>query len=388
MTDEKKYYINSTKYSIHERETKKNGKLFDVYFRIVDKDTLRDHPKKLSGYKTKTAAKNAHAEFVTQYCEILPQSKKRELKQIAQRAAVPPLGDLVEQYIKSVGNSNKDATIYEKHQLYDRYLVNALGSDADVSILTKQDMYNWQEQLWITKNERKDTYYSYAYLSKIRALINAFWVWVEQKYNVPNLLAQIPKPRMSADQRAQKKEMLIWDEEEFQTFLSVVDDPMYKTLFLVLYYTGRRIGEVFALSPNDVLYDKCQIRFNHSITRKTENAAYKVTSTKTGKKQTVDVSPKVIAALRDYQPQTPFLFGGEHPLSDKTVRNRFYDYTERAGVKKIRLHDLRHSFVSLCIHHMANLKVVAELIGDTLEQVTKTYAHLYASDTKKVVESI
>lgn len=388
MPEEKKYYINSTKYSIQERDSKKNGRLYDVYFRIVDMDTLKDHAKKLSGFKTKTAAKNAHADFVTKYCDLLPQSKKRELKQAVEREQLPSLGALVDLYINSVGNSNKDATLYEKRHLYQRYLINDIGSDTDVSQLTKQDFFDWQERLWVTKNERTGEYYSYAYLTKIRALANSFWQWVQHKYNVPNLLSKIPKPRMSADQRAQKKEMEIWEPWEFEKFIEVVDDPMYATLFTVLYYTGRRSGEVFALSPEDVLYKKCQIRFNSSITRKVEGAAYKLTSTKTGKKQMVDVSPKVIDALKAYQPQSPFLFGGSRPLADKTVRARFYRYAEKAGVKKIRIHDLRHSFVSLCIHHMANLKVVAELIGDTLEQVTKTYAHLYNTDTKNVVNSL
>ena len=163
---------------------------------------------------------------------------------------------------------------------------------------------------------------------------------------------------------------------------------MYRTLFITLFYTGRRIGEVFAMRPEDILWDKQQIRFNSSITRKTKESNYKVTSTKTGKKQTVDVSPKVLKALKEYGGEDPFFFSGEHPLSDNTVRRHFYAYIKKAGVKQIRLHDLRHSFVTLCIHHLANLKVVAELIGDTLEQVTKTYAHLYSSDARNVVQNL
>ena len=59
-----------------------------------------------------------------------------------------------------------------------------------------------------------------------------------------------------------------------------------------------------------------------------------------------------------------------------------------SGVPRITIHGLRHSFVSMLIHHGANLTVVADLINDTLEQVTKTYAHMYDSDKLSVLNSI
>ncbi|MFQ9738883.1 MAG: hypothetical protein ACLR06_15010 [Christensenellaceae bacterium] len=54
----------------------------------------------------------------------------------------------------------------------------------------------------------------------------------------------------------------------------------------------------------------------------------------------------------------------------------------------IRIHDLRHSYVSMLIHLGANLMVVADLIGDTVEQVTKTYGHMYETDKRAIVEKL
>ena len=70
------------------------------------------------------------------------------------------------------------------------------------------------------------------------------------------------------------------------------------------------------------------------------------------------------------------------------MRRAFNRYCELAQVKQIRIHDLRHSFVSMLIHLGANLTVVADLIGDTLQQVTKTYAHLYEEDKLKIIAKI
>ena len=61
-------------------------------------------------------------------------------------------------------------------------------------------------------------------------------------------------------------------------------------------------------------------------------------------------------------------------------RRRSDIYTEEAGLPRIKIHDLRHSYVSLLIHKGANLAVIASLIGDSFEQVTNTYGHMYESD--------
>ena len=52
------------------------------------------------------------------------------------------------------------------------------------------------------------------------------------------------------------------------------------------------------------------------------------------------------------------------------------------------MHDLRHSFVSMLIHLGANFMVVADLIGDTVEQVTKTYGHIYEADKLGIIAKL
>ena len=66
---DKLYYINSTKYSIYERMTKR-GKVYDIRFRIFDKNGV-EKQKKLSGFANKTLAKQGYVDFVTEYCELI-----------------------------------------------------------------------------------------------------------------------------------------------------------------------------------------------------------------------------------------------------------------------------------------------------------------------------
>ena len=83
-----------------------------------------------------------------------------------------------------------------------------------------------------------------------------------------------------------------------------------------------------------------------------------------------------------------FYFSGEEPLAATTVDRYFKKYTALAGLPEIRIHDLRHSFVSMLIHHGANFMVVADLISDTVEQVIKTYGHLYEEDQITVLAKL
>ena len=190
------------------------------------------------------------------------------------------------------------------------------------------------------------------------------------------------------------EEYKIWDEEEFEKFSSVIDDPIYKTFFTYLFYTGRRKGEVMALSPRDI--HKNSALYNKSITTKGEdrNNSWEITTTKTGKGGEIIICPKVTEALEKYK-KTPyynesnkFLFGGDRPLPMSTVTKRFDYYKKLAGVSDIRIHDLRHSFVSMVIHKGAKPTAVANLISDRLEQVLKTYAHLYPDDVESIIGSI
>jgi integrase len=183
------------------------------------------------------------------------------------------------------------------------------------------------------------------------------------------------------------KEMLFWERDEFEKFISVVDDDMYRCLFSLLFYTGRRKGEIFALEPKDFKHGKIHVYKN--ITYKTlDDSTYKITTTKAEKEGWSDICPAAQKALDAYQGQSPFFFGGEKPLPPETVRKRFKRYIKKAEVKEIRIHDLRHSFVSMAIHLGATLPVVADLIDDTLEQVTETYAHMYPSDKAEILAKI
>ena len=264
-----KYYIRSNKYSTHERQTK-HGRVYDIVFRIVTIDG-EEKQKRISGFKTKADAKAGYLEFVEKFCELTRYVPKKPKELTAQFN--PTVAELVPTYIAALGNQNKGSSIYDKHNNLTHYIIPQLG-DVRIKDLTKERLYQWQDELWSMKNPRTGDFYSHQYLSKLRNILSAFLSWVSDRYGFVNHLPNVKKPK----RRTPKTEMLFWTREEFDTFITVVDNPTYRAMYCMLFFTGRRKGEVLALSPADIT--EKGIRFNKTYTRKTiDGQPYNITST-------------------------------------------------------------------------------------------------------------
>ena len=373
------YYISSNKYSTHERQTRR-GRVYDIIFRIVTMDGV-EKQKKLSGFSTKADAKQAYMDFVQNFCTL---AKRKAIRNPAAAASQDKLtiAEVVPLYLASLGNQNKDSSIYDKRNIYYRLIIPQLGTET-IGSLTKDRLYRWQDDLWSSQNPKTGKYYSYAYLSKIRIALSSLLTWAEERYNTKNHLLSIRKPK----RHTPKKKMEFWTREEFEQFISVVDNPTYRAMFNVLFFTGRRKGEVIALNINDIT-DK-GILFNKTYSRKTiDGSPYAITTTKNERSDITAICEPLKQALSEYTPQAPFYFGGEKPIHENTVTHAFERYIKKSGVKAIRLHDLRQSFVSMCIHLGASVYVVADLIGDTVEQVLETYGHMYEEDKQAIINKI
>lgn len=375
-----KYYISSNKYSIAERKTKLRGKVYDIRFRLIDLAGNEIH-KKLSGFSTKALAKQGYLEFIQENCELL---KNNPLKKKVPEKEKLLIGDLVRQYMTTLGNQNKKSVIYDKNNVF-RIFILPRYENTPIDKITKEELYQWQDELWNKKNYRTGEYFSYKYLIKIRGVFNTFLSWCEQRYGIRNNLVDVAKPK----RRQPKKEMQFWTREQFDKFISNIEDPTYHALFTFMFYTGRRKGELFALYKTDVKVD--QITFDKSVNRRTfGEETWEITSTKADKSCTIPVCQVVQKEIKNYKPPKngKFYFGGENPLPPTTVERVFKKYIEIAELPPIRIHDLRHSFVSMLIHLGANFMVVADLISDTVEQVTKTYGHLYQEDKLDIISKI
>lgn len=376
------YYIYSNNFTIQDRQTKK-GTVYDVVFRVITLDGV-EKQKKLSGFKTKALAKQAHAQFVTEKCEVTRVRPKKEESDVKNEITV---AEAIQKYIAYLlsHNENKESVIYDKQNIFRLFVVPHIG-DIKIKDLSKSVLEEWQDKVIEMRNRHTGKPYSTKYFIKIRGYLNSLLSWAEDRYEYKNLLPKVKRPA----KRASEHKIKFWSPETFEKFISVVDEPTYHCLFTMMFYTGRRKGELFALSPDDIHTDT--IVWEKSLTRKVLKGQldepYAITSTKEEKVQKLPICKRVRDEIKKYGGNTPFFFGGDRPLPENTVTRVFQRYCQKAGVEIIRIHDLRHSFASMLLANGENYKVIADLLGDTVEQVMKTYCHICDKDLENALTRI
>ena len=177
-----------------------------------------------------------------------------------------------------------------------------------------------------------------------------------------------------------KKEMQIWGEADFKRFIAAVTDETYNTLFTLLYLSGCRRGEVLALKWAD--YYDSSININKTVNYKSmDGEAYEITSPKTKPSvRSVPLPAAMCKKLDEYKKTTPgegYIFGGDSPLPRTNVHRAFENGIKLSEVKKIRIHDLRHSHASLLFNKGADILQIAKRLGHSdVSQLLNRYAHL------------
>lgn len=151
-------------------------------------------------------------------------------------------------------------------------------------------------------------------------------------------------------------------------------DPQWRCIILTACRTGMRIGELLALSWENVDFARARVQVKHSAYLGT------IQSTKTGKERSIPLGDDVLAALKEHRRHRTgkFVFGtvsGELQ-TDRGTRRPLERACRKAGLSKIGWHVLRHSFASQLVMAGAPLKAVSDLLGHTTIQMTMRYAHL------------
>ncbi len=223
---------------------------------------------------------------------------------------------------------------------------------------------------------------------------------IEDDLQLTNPAARLGKYlKAKADSRLKSNPLT---EEEAGRFLQAVQDyaPHYYALFLCLVRTGLRIGEAFGLQWGDLDFQGRFIEVRQSYTRG------RIEPPKNGKIRRVDMSlhlADTLKQLRTLREAEAALTGQElspeawvftnevgGPLDESNLRRRvFHRCLARAGLRRIRLHDLRHSYASILLGRGESLVYVKEQMGHHSIKVTvDTYGHLIPGANKAAVDRL
>ncbi len=191
------------------------------------------------------------------------------------------------------------------------------------------------------------------------------------------------------------QKITFWTYEEFTRFISYVDDIVYNTYFTVLYATGMRKGESLALQWTDIKEDYIDI--TKSLSKERINKKRIITSPKTKssiRKIKIDKhTMECLSKLKEHYSKMInfndnwYIFGGIEPLAYTTLENRLKKYCELAKVKKIRIHDFRHSHATLLLSKNIPIPVISKRLGhSSIDMTLKVYSHLIPEDETRATD--
>jgi integrase len=175
--------------------------------------------------------------------------------------------------------------------------------------------------------------------------------------------------------------------------------PRYYPLFLCAVQTGLRMGELLALQWDDIDWHGRFIEVRRNFTH------FKLTTPKSGESRRVDMSRELAQTLRDllterqieaaasrWTETPPWVFCSETGglLHPHNLRDRvFYGLLTKAKLRKVRFHDLRHTFASLLLQQGESPVYVKEQMGHSSIQVTvDLYGHLIPGGNKQAVDRL
>lgn len=190
--------------------------------------------------------------------------------------------------------------------------------------------------------------------------------------------------------KSKAEEMDFWTGEEFRRFIdSVMNKRLSYMAFMTLYWTGMRLGELLALNPKDVDLEKRTIAITKSYQRLGKKDV--ITPPKTSKSKRVITIPEFLAAdIKDYMDSLYDLQEDDRlfPITKYYLEHEMQREIKESGVKRIRVHDLRHSHVSLLINMGFSVLAIGERVGHEAEKITYRYAHLFPTVQTEMVEKL
>lgn len=190
--------------------------------------------------------------------------------------------------------------------------------------------------------------------------------------------------------REKTSEMLFWTKDEYLQFAdAMMDKPISFYAFEMLYWCGLRLGELLALTPADFDFSNGTVTINKSYQR--IGGKDIITEPKTPKSNRVITMPSFLC--EEMQEYINSLYGHKptdriFPITKSYLHHEMNRGCKAQGVKRIRIHDLRHSHVSLLIDMGFSAVAIADRVGHESIDITYRYAHLFPSKHSEIAEKL
>lgn len=293
------------------------------------------------------------------------------------------LDEAMEEYISYSKLKLKPQSISKIYNRYENQIKPLLGNKF-IDKIEPKDILDLEKNLF---NKNFSFSYEKAVFYVLVSLLNYCCTFLGLEKNVAKQVGLIHK-------RKDNKMVDFWTIKEYKRFIKKVDVKMYKYLFEFLYFTGCRQGEALELHFYNL--NKNYVFIENTVQKECSNGRRIVTSAKTEKsKRKFKIDFKLrfeIFLLKKYYKkkygyfsQDFLIFGGKNYLSPTTIARYKNIACKKANVKQIRIHDFRHSHISLLISKGVPITAICERVGHKDVSLTlNVYAHMLNSDEKKL----
>ena len=288
-------------------------------------------------------------------------------------------GQFIDEYYEDMEKRLKGNTMKTKKYIIE-FKIRPFFANKVLSEITPLDIRKWQ-------NELLGKGYKQTYLKTVNNQLSAMFNYAVNFRGLPSN----PCRKAGSIGKGRAEEMKFWTLDEYKVFIEGAKDKEVSYIaFQMLYWTGMRIGELLALTYKDVDLETRRIDINKSFQRIDGKDVISTPKTEKSKRQI-----KILKFLRD---DLEVYFNSLYGIMPT---DRIFSFTKsylthemerivkKTGVKKIRLHDLRHSHASLLINKGCSPLEVKERLGhEKIETTLNTYSHLYPDSQDKLVDML
>nr|DAZ81007.1 MAG TPA: Integrase [Caudoviricetes sp.] len=284
-----------------------------------------------------------------------------------------PFDKLVENYLDDMKYELKKSTLITKETIINTLILPYFSklNLNDISVIT---IKSWQKEI-INKG------YKATYLKTIHNQLSSIFNYAMRNYGLTINPCTIAG---SMGKRKTDKEMEIWTLQEYNKFIKTENMPAYKLAYDILFWTGIREGELLALNIDD-FSSNYRLRINKTLLRIHGNDIIQPPKTAKSNRE-ISIPEFLYEEFKEYvgtdsiNTSEQLFYFTKGGLIQAFKRN-----IKRAGVKPIRIHDLRHSHASLLINQGFRIEEISERLGhDSITTTWETYAHLYPNTDDKL----
>ena len=291
---------------------------------------------------------------------------------------------VVELYFNDRKHHVRGTTMDTKRNIFDTKIVPLLGN-RKMNEITALDIRDWQQRVK-EMGEATGLPYAETYLYTIHAQLTALFNYAQTFYG----LQFNPCDAAGYMGSSIAGEMLIITKDQYEILRKEFRNEAYLLAFDILFWTGCREGEMLALLPKD-LTDDDQLRIYKTYHRKKgQDILGPTKNSKKGGNRNVPIPHWLAEEFRTYCSKLYGLTPDDRVfyMTCTALNKELTRCTQITYLPDIRVHDLRHSHVSLCIELGYSIVLVAKRIGDTVPVVMRTYAHLYPNKQQELVSRL